>query len=327
MLLNYWEPVGPFAGDSRPKAGLQIFLNDPSNPGASFYLDTHLNQGKGGMSLDLGDVDGDGCVHMHRVLPLPYPPSATADRVAPARAAGTSTFGSVRAFLNQHCISMTVQESSRRDPMLYHKRAPQRMLGLRISSACACQPCPCLGSATMRAISRNTGVWLGLRSAWTGMPEQPAWYPPGRLHELRGALWKEQTVRPPRALQDNDGDLDMLMLCSDMLLYVNLGNGDFTRPRNWLKTEDGSAPETGFTNLWSAEFADMDSKQGRNKWPRTGSRHMPHNARERALLCGHIVAVGLDALREVPAVFAASVSVFSISREASLVCPGQRQRP
>lgn len=49
------------------------------------------------------------------------------------------------------------------------------------------------------------------------------------------------------------------MLCTDMLLYVNSGNGEFAKMTNWLQNEDGTSPEGGFTRLWNAEFTDVDN--------------------------------------------------------------------
>ena len=162
VFLNLYESIPQFAGSSRSKAGLQVFLNDASNPGASFVLDTYVS-GTGGTSLDVGDVDGDG----------------------------------------------------------------------------------------------DLDLWVG-----SSVPE-PALYlndGAGKFMARPGALPQACTAKHARfADVDNDGDNDMLMLCTDMLLYINSGNGEFTKMTNWLQNEDGTSPEGGFTRLWNAEFTDVDN--------------------------------------------------------------------
>ena len=99
---------------------------------------------------------------------------------------------------------------------------------------------------------------------WVGstVPE-PALYlnnGAGKFVARPGALPQACSAKHARfADVDNDGDVDMLMLCTDMLLYVNSGNGEFAKMTNWLQNEDGTSPEGGFTSLWNAEFTDVDN--------------------------------------------------------------------
>ena len=82
----------------------------------------------------------------------------------------------------------------------------------------------------------------------------------GKFTARPGALPQACSAKHARfADVDNDGDADMLMLCTDMLLYVNSGNSEFAKMTNWLQNEDGTSPEGGFTRLWNAEFTDVDN--------------------------------------------------------------------